>query len=84
MLAELICESPLLLLGEILREMSMFKKLKGKLAHNSYDDSSFENESMVSLVSRRYMRGENGTHSLVVRLTEYVTLRSVFTLLIAV
>ena len=25
-----------------------------------------ENESMVSLVSRRYMRGENGTESLVV------------------
>ena len=41
-------------------------------------------ESMVSLVSRRYMRGENGTESLVVCLSEYVTLRSVFTLLIAV
>ena len=42
------------------------------------------NESMVSLVSRCYMRGENGTESLVVCLSEYVTLRSVFTLLIAV
>ena len=41
-------------------------------------------ESMVSLVSRRYMRGENGTDSLVVCLSEYVTLCSVFTLLIAV
>ena len=41
-------------------------------------------ESMVSLLSRRYMRGENGTESLVVCLSEYVTLHSVYTLLIAV
>ena len=42
------------------------------------------NESMVSLVSRRYMRGVNGTESLLVCLSEYVTLHSVYTLLIAV
>ena len=33
---------------------------------------------MVSLVSRRYMRGENGTESLVVCLSEYLPLRSVY------
>ena len=33
---------------------------------------------MVSLVSRRYMRGENGTESLVVCLFEYLPLRSVY------
>ena len=33
---------------------------------------------MVSLVSRRYMRGENGTESLVVCLSKYLPLRSVY------
>ena len=37
---------------------------------------SIRNESMVSLVSRRYMRGENGTESLVVFLSKYVTLQN--------
>ena len=37
-------------------------------------------ESMVSLVSRRYMRGENGTESLVVCLSEYLPLHSVYSM----
>ena len=42
-----------------------------------YTLSSRQNESMVSLVSKRYMRGENGTESLMVCLSEYQILRSV-------
>ena len=34
--------------------------------------SKYIYESMVSLVSRRYMRGENGTESLVVCLCVYI------------
>ena len=33
---------------------------------------------MVSLVLRRYMRGENGTESLVVCLSEYLPLCSIY------
>ena len=37
-----------------------------------------KNEPMVSLVSGRYMRGENGTESLVVYLSEYLPLHRVY------
>ena len=36
------------------------------------------NESMVSFVSKRYTRGESGTESLVVCLSEYLPLGSVY------
>ena len=41
-------------------------------------EKNWLNESMVSLVSRRYMRGENGTESLVVCLSEYLPFRAVY------
>ena len=41
----------------------------------------YKNESMVSLVSRRYMRGENGKESLVVCLSEYLPLHSLYHIL---
>ena len=43
-----------------------------------------KNESMVSFVSRRYMRGENGKDSLMVCLSKYQILRSVYILVIKV
>ena len=42
------------------------------------------NESMVSLVSRRYMRGENRKESLMVCLSEYQILCSIYILVIKV
>ena len=42
------------------------------------------NKSMVSLVSRRYMRGENRKESLMVCLSEYQILCSIYILVIKV
>ena len=44
----------------------------------TYDKSRPDNESMVSSVSKRYMRVIIGTARLVVCLSEYLRLRSVY------
>ena len=55
-----------------MKKMKKMKKVRMDYScHGRY-------ESMVSVVSRRYMRGENGTESLVVCLCEYLPLCSVY------
>ena len=55
-----------------------------KFIHAKISTFTVVNESMVSSVSKRYMRVVIGTGRLLVCLSKYVTLGSVYTLLIAV